>query len=193
MTEISIGDGVLAVVRVDLPPESADFYKLAGVEFLYRSVVLNITSVEGGSVSASGDLDTALGEAVLEARAVNSEDSIILSDLRMHTSDGRELSVAGASDRRVTARSRLDDSLVAVCGHRGGYGNPKQYSNLVPLESQVEYRGGHLSVMVYTATLAAWADEDDTFRHVWQGERREFAGDSNLACTWQAKKVLPPE
>ena len=96
MTEISIGDGVLAVVRVDLPPESADFYKLAGVEFLYRSVVLNITSVEGGSVSASGDLDTALGEAVLEARAVNSEDSIILSDLRMHTSDGRELSVAGA-------------------------------------------------------------------------------------------------
>ena len=96
MTEISIGDGVLAVVRVDLPPESADFYKLAGVEFLYRSVVLNITSVEGGSVSASGDLDTALGEAVLEARAVNSEDSIILSDLKMHTSDGRELSVAGA-------------------------------------------------------------------------------------------------
>ena len=44
--------------------------------------------------------------------------------------------------------------------------------------------------MVYTATLAAWADEDDTFRHVWQGERREFAGDSNLACTWQAKKVF---
>ena len=96
MTEISIGDGVLAMVRVDLPPESADFYKLAGVEFLYRSVVLNITSVEGGSISASGDLGTALGEAVLEARATNSEDSIILSDLKMHTSDGRELSVAGA-------------------------------------------------------------------------------------------------
>ena len=96
MTEISIGDGVLAVVRVDLPPESADFYKLAGVGFLYRSVVLNITSVEDSSISATGDLGTALGEAVLEARAANSEDSIILSDLKMHTSDGRELPVVGA-------------------------------------------------------------------------------------------------
>lgn len=96
MTEISIGDGVLAMVRVDLPPESADFYKLAGVEFLYHSVVLNITSVEDSSISATGDLGTALGEAVLEARAAKSKDSIILSDLKMHTSDGRELSVAGA-------------------------------------------------------------------------------------------------
>lgn len=96
MTEISIGDGVLAMVRVDLPPESADFYKLAGVEFLYHSVVLNIISVEDSSISATGDLGAALGEAVLEARATNSEDSIILSDLKMHTSDGRELSVAGA-------------------------------------------------------------------------------------------------
>lgn len=100
---------------------------------------------------------------------------------------------AGASDRRVTARSRVDDSLVAVCGHRGGYGNPKQYSNLVPLESQVEYKGGRLSVMVYTATLAAWADEDDVFRHVWQGERREFASDSNLVNTRKVQQVLPPE
>lgn len=96
MTEISIGDGVLAMVRVDLPPESTDFYKLAGVEFLYHSVVLNIISVEDSSISATGDLGAALGEAVLEARATNSEDSIILSDLKMHTSDGRELSVAGA-------------------------------------------------------------------------------------------------
>lgn len=96
MTEISVGDGVLAMVRVDLPPESADFYKLAGVEFLYRSVVLNITSVEDSIVSASGNLGAGLGEAVLEARAANSEDSIILSDLKMHTRGGRELPVVGA-------------------------------------------------------------------------------------------------
>lgn len=96
MTEISIGDGVLVMVRVDLPPESADFYKLAGVEFLYRSVVLSIISVKGSLISAAGNLGAGLGGAVLEARATNSEDSIILSDLKMHTSDGRELSVAGA-------------------------------------------------------------------------------------------------
>lgn len=96
MTEISIGDGVLAMVRVDLPPESADFYKLAGVEFLYHSVVLNITSVEDSSISATGDLGAALGEAVLEARAANSKDGVALSDLKMHTRGGRELPVAGA-------------------------------------------------------------------------------------------------
>lgn len=96
MTEISIGDGVLAMVRVDLPPESADFYKLAGVEFLYYSMVLNITSVEDSSISATGDLGAALGEAVLEARVANSKDGVALSDLKMHTSDGRELPVAGA-------------------------------------------------------------------------------------------------
>lgn len=83
--------------------------------------------------------------------------------------------------------------LLLCVVHRGGYGNPKQYSNLVPLESQVEYKGGRLSVMVYTATLAAWAAEDDVFRHVWQGERREFAGDSNLVNTRKVQQVLPPE
>lgn len=96
MTEISIGDGVLAMVRVGLPPESADFYKLAGVEFLYHSVVLNIISVEDSSISATGDLGAALGEAVLEARAANSKDGVALSDLKMHTRGGRELPVVGA-------------------------------------------------------------------------------------------------
>ena len=96
MTEISIGDGVLAMVRVDLPPESADFYKLAGVEFLYHSVVLGITSVEGGSISATGDLGATLGEAAMTARALDSGNGVALSDLKMHTRGGRELPVVGA-------------------------------------------------------------------------------------------------
>lgn len=81
------------------------------------------------------------------------------------------------------------DTLIAVCGHRGGYGNPNQYQNLIPLESEVEYEHGHLSVMVYTNHEAAYANENDQYKHVWVGQRKMYAGDSDRVRDWVPKPL----
>lgn len=76
--------------------------------------------------------------------------------------------------------------LVAVCGHRGGYGDPAQYSNLIPLESEVEYEGGALSVAVFTARKVkpVTFGYRKTFKHVWDYERREYPGNSDAERFW---------
>lgn len=76
--------------------------------------------------------------------------------------------------------------LVAACGHRGGYGDPAQYSNLIPLESEVEYEGGALSVAVFTARKVNPVSFGyrKTFKHVWDYERREYPGNSNAERFW---------
>lgn len=81
------------------------------------------------------------------------------------------------------------DMLIAVCGHRGGYGNPNQYQNLIPLESEVEYENGYLSVMVYTNHEAAYANANDQYKHVWVAQRKEYAGDSDRVRDWVPKPL----
>lgn len=79
-----------------------------------------------------------------------------------------------------------NSELIAVCGHRGNYGDPTQYRNLIPLESKVEHAGGHLSVAVFTAEKASFKRYSGgrTFRHKWNYERRQYEGDSDTVDTW---------
>ena len=79
-----------------------------------------------------------------------------------------------------------NSELIAVCGHRGNYGDPAQYRNLIPLESKVEHAGGHLSVAVFTAEKASFKRYSGgrTFRHKWSYERRQYKGDSDTVDTW---------